>query len=166
MIIKASKRDIPKIMEITKACAADMISKGIFQWNTHYPSISAFENDLNREELYVNIYNSQIIGAIVISTHMDDEYLPIQWLTPSDKNIYIHRLCVHPQYQGMGKAGEAMTFAESLAREKGAASVRLDTFSKNPVNNRFYSNRGYQKLGDIFFPKQSEYPFHCYELVL
>ncbi|MGM0391936.1 MAG: GNAT family N-acetyltransferase, partial [Bacteroidota bacterium] len=30
----------------------------------------------------------------------------------------------------------------------------------------FYESRGYQKLGDIYFPKQSEHPFHCYELIL
>tara|TARA_R110000796_G_scaffold10530_3_gene34877 strand:+ start:23224 stop:23403 length:180 start_codon:yes stop_codon:yes gene_type:complete len=59
-----------------------------------------------------------------------------------------------------------MNFAEDYARKGGFISVRLDTFSKNSRNNKFYQARGYQQLGDIYFPKQSEFPFHCYELIL
>jgi len=59
-----------------------------------------------------------------------------------------------------------MAFAETYARNKNFAAVRLDTFSQNKRNQRFYEIRGYTKLTDIYFPKQSEHPFHCYELVL
>jgi ribosomal protein S18 acetylase RimI-like enzyme len=97
---------------------------------------------------------------------MDKEYIPIQWLTANQNNIYIHRLSIHPNYQGKGHAQKLMGFAEDYAKQNGFASVRLDTFSQNKRNQKFYETRGYQKLGDIFFPKQSEHPFHCYELVL
>ena len=59
-----------------------------------------------------------------------------------------------------------MNFAENHARKHNFESVRLDTFSKNKRNQKFYESRGYKRLGDIYFPKQSEAPFHCYELVL
>jgi len=59
-----------------------------------------------------------------------------------------------------------MNFAENHARKNGFTSIRLDTFSQNTANQKFYETRGYQKLGDIYFPKQSEHPFHCYELIL
>jgi len=99
---------------------------------------------------------------------MDDEYLPIKWLTKTSAqtNIYIHRLFVHPDVQRLGHAQQLMDYAEGYARKHGFVSVRLDTFSQNKRNQRFYEARGYQKLGDIFFPKQSGHPFHCYELVL
>ncbi|MEL6304888.1 MAG: GNAT family N-acetyltransferase, partial [Bacteroidota bacterium] len=77
-----------------------------------------------------------------------------------------HRVCVHPDFQGKGLAQEMMGFAETQSKTLGFVSVRLDTFSQNKRNQRFYEQRGYQKLGDIFFPKQSEHPFHCYELVI
>jgi len=97
---------------------------------------------------------------------MDEEYKPIQWLTPNGNSTYIHRLSVHPDLQGKGLAQEMMDFAENYSRKNNFASVRLDTFSQNKRNQRFYEQRGYQKLGDIYFPKQSRHPFHCYELVL
>ncbi|MBT2160168.1 GNAT family N-acetyltransferase [Zobellia barbeyronii] len=166
MVRSAKLSEIPEILNITRACAAAMIKNGIYQWNEDYPNKEAFQLDIERGELYVLEEDGQIIGTIVLSTLMDEEYVPIEWLTPSDKNIYIHRVSVHPDLQGKGYAQELMTFAEDYARKNSFASVRLDTFSQNKRNQKFYETRGFERLGDIFFPKQSEHPFHCYELVL
>ena len=166
MIRKATTSDIDSILLVTKACAKDMITKGIYQWNEHYPNAEAFQKDINRNELYVLTNENDILGSIVISTFMDDEYKAIQWLTPSDKNMYIHRLAVHPDYQGRGFAQKLMDFAEKLALENGSRSIRLDTFSQNDRNQIFYERRGYKRLGSIYFPQQSEHPFYCYERVL
>lgn len=59
-----------------------------------------------------------------------------------------------------------MTFAESFAQKNNFESIRLDTFSQNTRNMKFYESRGYKKLDSIYFPKQSEHPFFCYELLL
>ncbi len=165
MIRRAKVSEIDQILKLTKACAAAMIKKGIFQWNEHYPSKEAFLRDIDREELYVLLKDEELIGTIVISTHMDEEYIPIKWLTPNDCNVYIHRVAVHPDHQGLGHAQGLMDFAEQQAKEQGFTSIRLDTFSQNERNQRFYEQRGYQRLGNIYFPKQSEHPFYCYEFV-
>jgi ribosomal protein S18 acetylase RimI-like enzyme len=166
VIRRAKIGEIPEILTIARACAIHMTKRGIFQWNEHYPSQNAFEKDIERGELYVLILDSSPIGTIVISTLMDEEYIPITWLTPNTNNVYIHRLSIHPQYQGKGYAQQLMDFAEKYAKENSFTSIRLDTFSQNRRNQKFYETRGYQKLGDIYFPKQSEHPFHCYELLL
>ena len=166
MIRKATLKDIDGIIEITKACANFMIAKSIYQWNEHYPSKAAFKNDVLRNELFVIEEGKISIGCIVISTFMDEEYIPVSWLTENNNNIYIHRLTIHPEYQGKGYAQKLMDFAESLARKNNYISVRLDTFSQNKRNQKFYELRGYKRLGDIYFPKQSNHPFYCYELIL
>ena len=166
MIRSAKISEIPEIMLITKACAEHMINKGIFQWNEHYPHKKVFELDIMRDELYVLVLKEKIGGTIVVSTTMDKEYAPIKWGTPNGNNIYIHRLSVHPELQGRGYARKLMDFAENHARENGFLSVRLDTFSQNKRNQKFYEARGYKKLTDIYFPKQSTHPFHCYEFLL
>ncbi|SHI65257.1 N-acetylglutamate synthase, GNAT family [Arenibacter nanhaiticus] len=166
MIRRAKKHEITDILGITNSCAEDMIKKGIFQWNKNYPSREAFERDLDRNELYVLEKNEIIIGCIVISDFMDKEYIPIHWDTPNTKNMYIHRLAVHPDHQGKGYASLLMDFAEDLAKTHNFLSIRLDTLSKNKRNISFYTARGYQQKEDIYFPHKSEFPFHCYELVL
>lgn len=165
MIRPAKMSDVEKILNTTRACARHMCTLGIFQWNEHYPSRAAFENDIQRNELYVIEKDNSIIAGIVVSTYMDEVYIPIQWLTETGSNLYIHRLFVHPEFQGNGIARGLMDFAEAFAQKNAFISVRLDTFSQNRRNQKFYENRGYQRLGDIFLPKQSEHPFHCYELL-
>ncbi|WP_282053838.1 GNAT family N-acetyltransferase [Maribacter luteus] len=166
MIRLAKLPEIHDILNVTNSCAAFMIEHGIYQWNEHYPSKNAFLKDIERSELYVLDNGEGIIGTIVTSTLMDKEYIPVQWLTPNYKNLYIHRLAIDPSQQGRGYAQKLMSFAEDKAKKNGLVSVRLDTFSQNKRNQRFYEARGYNKLSDIYFPKQSEHPFHCYELIL
>lgn len=166
MIRKANPLEIKKLIEITKACAAKMITEGIYQWNEHYPNRKAFEKDLERNELYVLLNKGVIIGCVTISTLKDEEYKQIDWLTKDKINYYIHRLAVHPDFQHCGNAKKLMDFAENYAKAQQATSIRLDTFSKNLRNQKFYKNRGYKQLGAVYFPKQTEFPFHCFELVL
>lgn len=165
MIRKAKVSEIDKIITITRACAAHMIEKNIFQWNEHYPTKEAFQQDIERSELYVFLISEKIMGCIVISTLKDEEYNDVTWLTEDGNNYYVHRLAIHPKHQGKGYAKKLMDFAEGIAKENKATSVRLDTFSQNNRNQKFYEARGYEKLESIYFPKQSEHPFYCYELV-
>ena len=163
MIRLAKKEEIPHLLAITKACANDMISRNIFQWNEGYPSQEAFENDVFRKELFVLITNNRKIGCLVLTPKIDEECLQVKWLTPNKNNLYIHRLAIHPKEQRKGWAQKLMGFTENFAIKNNYNSIRLDTFSKNIRNQKFYELRGYKKLGAIYFPKQSEFPFYCYE---
>ncbi|PVW15229.1 GNAT family N-acetyltransferase [Marixanthomonas spongiae] len=165
MIRKAKTTEIEEIVAITRACAAKMLTENIFQWNEHYPTKAASQKDTKRGELYVLVISGNIIGSIVLSTLKDEEYNTVTWLTEDGNNYYIHRLAIHPKHQHKGYAKRLMDFAEQRAKDSGAVSVRLDTFSQNKRNQKFYKARGYQKLSSIYFPKQSEHPFYCYELV-
>ena len=166
MIREATVNDLDAILKITKSCAKKLVSKNIFQWNEYYPNRNVFENDLYNKWLYVTVKENKVIGSVCVSDLIDDEYATVKWLTPNNNNIYIHRLAVDPDYQGVGYAQKMMSFAEEFAKKNEYKSIRLDTFSKNMKNQKFYKQRGYKKLGEIFFPNQSMYPFYCYELLL
>ncbi len=167
MIREATVDDLDAILKITKSCAKKLVSKNIFQWNEYYPNRNVFENDLYNKWLYVTVKENKVIGSVCVSDLIDDEYATVKWLTPNNNNnIYIHRLAVDPDYQGVGYAQKMMSFAEEFAKKNKYTSIRLDTFSKNMKNQKFYKQRGYKKLGEIFFPNQSMHPFYCYELLL
>ena len=70
-----------------------------------------------------------------------------------------------PNFQKKGIGKSLMDFAEEYAKKNQFKTVRLDTFSQNKRNNKFYKSRKYIQLGDVFFPMQSEFPFHCYEKI-
>ncbi|WP_053990509.1 GNAT family N-acetyltransferase [Mangrovimonas sp. TPBH4] len=166
MVRKATIQDLNIVVSLTKACAEHMCANGIYQWNDSYPNNSTFENDIQRQELLVFDKQNNILGCVVHSTHKDDVYNKVTWLTKDDRNLYIHRLAVHPNFQGQGIAQQLMDYVEQFARNNSFKSIRLDTFSKNKRNQKFYELRGYKQLEKIYFPNQSEHPFYCYELVL
>lgn len=166
MIRKAIPADLDNIKSLTEACARAMQEKNIFQWNEHYPSRARLARDIELGELYLYEETTAIKGIIVLTPEMDEEYEPIQWVTPNGNNLYVHRLATHPASWGKGYGQKLMDFAEAFAAQHDFLSVRLDTFSQNKRNQRFYECRGYKRLGNIYFPMQSEHPFFCYEKVL
>lgn len=166
MIKKASISDLNQLYSITKSCAKHMIENGIFQWNEMYPSKEILQNDIELQQIWKLQENEIIVGIIVLTEIEDKEYKDVKWLTENHKNLYIHRLVVHPNFQGKGYAQKLMNYTENYAKENNYNSIRLDTFSQNKRNQEFYEKRNYIKLESIYFPNQSEYPFYCYEKVL
>ena len=158
----ATQNELDRVKEIAEACAKNMIENNIFQWNNKYPSREIFKEDIKNKSLYVSKINHKVVGCIMLSSFKDDIYKSVNWITPDEYNLYIHRLAVHPMFQKKGIARKMMDFAEDFAKSNDYISIRLDTFSQNPRNNKFYKSRGYNKLDDVYFPKQSEFPFHCY----
>ena len=165
-IRKATTEDIDAILSVTSACAARMISKGILQWSEEYPNKEIFENDLSKNWLYVVVESNKTIGSITITSEMDEVYKSVKWLTITSNNLYIHRLAIDPKMQGKGYAQKLMSFAENYGKQNNYNSIRLDTFSKNTRNQKFYEQRGYVRLESVYFLNQSQDPFYCYELIL
>lgn len=166
MIRKAQLRDLHAVKEIAESCAQQMINQGVFQWNEHYPSTSVFKKDIEEESLYVIDLKGLVKGCIMFSEEKDSIYNSIDWLTSDNSNLYIHRLAIHPLQQKKGWGKKLMAFAENHALENENISIRLDTFSQNSRNIRFYESKGFKRLGDVYFINQSPFPFHCYEKVL
>ena len=166
MIRKANLNDLRDIKKLTEACAKALQQQNIFQWNEHYPSLEKLKNDIEKQELYIFEEENMIISIIVLTSKMDDVYRNINWLSKTGNNLYVHRLATHPEFWGKGYARKMMDFAEEFAKNKNFTSIRLDTFSKNIRNQKFYEARGYTKLGDVYFPHKNEHPFHCYEKLL
>ncbi len=162
----ANINDLDRVKKIADDCALEMVSRKIFQWDENYPNIEIFKKDIDNENLYVYRNKSIVFGCIMLSLSKDEVYKNVKWLTKDEKNLYVHRLAVDPKYQKKGIGKLLMDFAEEYGRNNGLKSVRLDTFSKNERNNKFYRSREYIQLDDVYFPNQSEFPFHCYEKIL
>lgn len=166
MIRKATKEDLPAVKSLTEACAKTLQEKHIFQWNEHYPSREKLATDIQKNELYLWEEANVIISIMTLTSTMATVYGDVHWLTPNKDNLYLHRLATHPGHWGKGYARKMMDFAEKRAKQNNFTSVRLDTFSKNKRNLRFYKARDYKRLGVIYFPDKSSAPFYCYEKII
>ena len=163
---KAIEKDLDQLYQVIRCCAQHLIKNGVFQWNETYPSKEILQKDIDLQQIWKLEENNLIVGLIVLTEIEDKEYKNVQWKTKNGNNLYVHRLAVHPKFQGRGFAQKLMDFAESYAIKNKYNSVRLDTFSQNNRNLKFYKKRNYAQLEEIYFPNQSSYPFYCFELIL
>jgi len=167
MIVAGKVEQIDEIIALTKACGRHMRDNGIDQWDENYPDHSSILNDLETETLFAYREGANIIGIVVLNETQDEEYGAINWSTSdNDKNIVVHRLAVLPSHQGKGIAKKIMDFAEDWAKKNNYDAIRLDTFSQNPRNQKFYTNRGYTDLGPVYLKYKKDHPYFCYELLI
>jgi len=151
MIVAGVSGDEQEIIAMTKLCAADLISKGISQWDENYPDLNTIRTDIHQGELFKYVLDDTVVGIVVLNENQDPEYSELNWITPDNsRNLVVHRLAVHPEHQGKGIARQLMDFAEERAKRDGYESIRLDTFTQNKRNQKFYDNRGYQRTGEVY----------------
>ncbi len=167
MIRAGESGDEQEIITMTKLCAADLISKGISQWDENYPDIQTIQTDIQKGELFKYVLDDTIVGIVVLNENQDPEYSELNWITSENsRNLVVHRLAVHPKHQGKGIARQLMDFAEEKARHENYDSIRLDTFTQNKRNQKFYQARSYSIVGEVFLKYKKEHPYICYELLL
>lgn len=163
-IIRASARDIEEILSLCQDCSENMTQHSIDQWDEIYPNKQDFLADVETGSLYLAVSNSKkITGCIVLNEYQEPEYREVAWEYQRERIAVIHRLMVHPNYEGQGIAQSLVRYVERLAKERGYEAVRLDVFTENPRAINFYHKLGYKVAGKIRFRKGE---FWCCEKLL
>ncbi|MEG0128996.1 MAG: GNAT family N-acetyltransferase [Clostridium sp.] len=164
-IVKANLQDVPAIMDIISNCIITMESQGLYQWNEYYPDSNTIEEDIKGGHAHVIRDGDNYMAYVAINSLQSPEYSSVKWLTEGDNVLVVHRLSVHPSYQGMGLGKKMLKFIEDEGKNNNYQSIRLDTYSENTTSNKLYEKYGYQKTGEIFF-EYKDLPFYCYEKTL
>lgn len=165
MIRKAKINELDEIMNMYTSCVDGMQKANINQWDSTYPNRKIISEDIRNKSFYIFLINDKIIGGINIDKIQDKKYLDIEWKDKSNKFLVVHRLAVRQEFWKKGIGNKLMIFAESLVKEKKLNSIRLDTYSSNPIAINFYLNLGYIKKGEIFLkPNKNEY--YCFEKLI
>ncbi|MCT4687247.1 GNAT family N-acetyltransferase [Vallitalea sp.] len=164
-IVKAKIDDIVDIMKLINDCVNNMRANNIFQWDEHYPNQEIMLKDIEDSNLYVMKDDNSYFGIVTINEEQDKEYKTVDWKSESTGILVVHRLAVSPLGQGKGIGRSLMLFAEDLVRQKNYKSVRLDTYSGNPIALSFYKRLGYEKVGEVYFTGR-ELAYYCYEKII
>ena len=158
---KGTGSDLPAVLSLVRVCIADMVRRGIDQWDEIYPARANFEADLSSGSLHVAYAKEGVLaGVFTLNGTQDPEYAMVAWSFLEEPVAVVHRLMVDPRFQGRGVARGLMTAAERLAAGLGFAVVRLDAFSLNPRALQLYRGLGYREAGEVVFRKGV---FRCFE---
>eukprot|EP01037_Dinobryon_pediforme_P011525 gene11525-11621_t len=149
MIIRlALYDDIPEIMGLITGVVPLMHASGNFQWDSVYPNIAVFENDILLSQLWVAEIDRTIAGIAAITTDQEAEYAQVGW-DISEEAIVIHRLAVSIHHQGKGVAASLLHQAEIVARERAIKKLRVDTNTQNLATQKLFPKLGYVFAGEI-----------------
>ena len=157
---KARSRDLQELMALFRAATEAMDAQGIPQWDEIYPSVEIVQADIEHEQMYVGQVDGKIAVVFVLEPCGEGDYESANWQYLADRFVVLHRLCVHPRFQGQGIARQAMDYLEQEVCNSGYSCIRLDAFPQNPAAIRLYESRGYGKAGEITLRKGL---FYLYE---
>ena len=136
-----------------------MDHQGIPQWDDIYPSKAILTADIENQQMHLIEVEERVAGLIVVNEDQSPEYACVAWKF-SGRALVVHRLTIHPEYQGRKLASYLMDFAEEMAATGNYDCIRLDAFTRNPGAFTLYENRGYRKAGIVRFRKGD---FFCFE---
>jgi ribosomal protein S18 acetylase RimI-like enzyme len=162
-VSKALKADIVPIMELIHQAVLEMHQRKLFQWDDTYPNIEIITEDITAGSLYKATIDDIIAGIIVLNEKQSPEYSNLTWESSQGKYLVVHRLCIHPHFQGKGLAKKLMSFAEDHAAKNKYNSIRLDTFTGNQKALRLYDTLKYRRVGTVAFREKI---FQCFEKVI
>lgn len=162
----AELHEIDTIMELYKRTVQRMLANGIYQWDERYPSRELMEIDLNDQEVYWFLDDERCpVGIVVLNEYQEEVWDRNAWAFPDDRPLCVHRLVIDPQVQGKGYAIRLMEAIEAFARDKGYKSIRLDTYTGNPIAYRLYPRCGYVQRGE-FSHESFPLPYALFEKVI
>jgi ribosomal protein S18 acetylase RimI-like enzyme len=161
-IVQLMKEDRGSLSALYRAVAADLRRDGVNQWDRFYPNRFVIGGDVRRGTVFGIRNEGRIIGAVVVDRRQSGKYSGLPWSDRAGDPACIHRLAVHPDFQGQGMGKKLLRFAEEQARGAGGTSIRLDVFTGNPAAVGMYRRAGYAEVGTIRFPMR-KVPYLCFE---
>lgn len=162
----ARPADVAELAELFRLATDEMLSRNVKQWNYTYPLAVHIEKDIATESCFVWRIDGKIAGTVCLDGNQDPQYKKIHWHFTAVRPLVIHRLCVHPQFQGRGLGKKICLFAEEFARQHGYDGIRLDAYSLNEASNLLYLNLGYRRANGYCYFHGNAVPFWCYDYLI
>lgn len=155
---KATKEDLPKIMEIIGQAKEFFKTKGINQWQDNYPNEEVITDDINKGESYILVKDDKIIGTVAVSFEKEIAYEKIyegKWLSNNDYCV-IHRIAVHNDYKGLGISHNMIKCIERLCIENGINSIKIDTDENNNIMKGMLKKNSFEYCGLIYYENNNK----------
>src|SRR3972149_7888172 len=165
----AELNDLSSLISLYSKCKQTLLYNMILplgDWYDNYPNEIYLENAIVQHELFVLVFEIQIIGSVILNENQSSEWKSLNWLGFSKQPLVIHALVIDPDHQSKGFGKKLLNHCEGFAKNRNYSSIRLDSFSKNPVSNKLYQNYGYIQIGTVTFDKKpvGNQEYICYQI--
>lgn len=160
-ISQAKPADLIEILYLLRVCILDMNNKGMKHWNSAYPGAELIKKDLESGHIFLLKDKRVCKGMVTLSEEEPEEYNQVSFNGPA-KPLFMHRMAVHPRWQGMGIGKKMVAFSQEYAKLRGYDSLRLDVFTPAESARKLYESSEFKKMG-TFQAGHQAIPYVCYE---
>ena len=165
-ISKGNLDDVKNTLQMFVAITDHLLAAGVNQWNYDYPDLDTLTKDAESGNNFVIRAGNEIAASIALDPYQDEQYQKIHWRHRNEKVLVIHRLGVHPSFQGRGLGKKMCLFAEQYAKDNWYKFIRLDAYAGNPISKKLYLSLGYTQANGYCYFRKKAIPFFCYEKVI
>lgn len=147
---RGTTEDLGGILNIVESARAYLRQQGLDQWQTGYPSPSAFERDIKEGWCWVFEEDDRLVSVMAIVPEPDPSYETIDgaWKTPEPYTA-VHRVAVSDTCRGSGIAQQMFQLAGDLSLGWGRTGLRIDTHPGNKPMQSLLKKCGFEKCGKV-----------------
>lgn len=149
----ATDSDLDAVWLLFRKAIENLQRHQIDQWDDTYPDRRILAEDIAKRQMHVLVCDGNIVSVIVLNEEQNDAYETANWEDLTGKFAVIHRLCVHPDYQGRGIGRETVYQSQNFLSDTGYTSIRLDAFRENKKSLDLYEGMGYVQRGTAIYRK-------------
>ncbi|MBR8836106.1 MAG: GNAT family N-acetyltransferase [Stigonema ocellatum SAG 48.90 = DSM 106950] len=156
-IRRVNVSDVPPLHNIWLTCGRDLKNRfGLSHWMPPTYPLEQMLKDAMEQEVYALTVGENLVGTFTLEMTATVplsyiKYGNILWQIWDVPAVYVHKLAILPDWQGLGLGTWCMGAIEKLAAHGGYHAVRLDGVKTHPKLLSFYKTRGYQEVGELIY---------------
>lgn len=156
MIVRhAQEQDLPRIKDMYESVVTTMQNTPLDVWwqMGSHPSREQMVAALDVDGLLIVMddenSDAPVLGACIVNNEQGADYAMVDWdmQCEDDEVAVVHLLGVSPAARGRGVGHALIDASAELAVQRGARTLRLDTFNNNAPAIKLYHACGFKDYG-------------------
>lgn len=149
---KVKEDEIMMALCFIEQAKAHLKEQGIDQWQDGYPNLDSVKEDVSAYRGYFITDDGVPAGYLCLDFEGESVYRQLdgQWEC-NEGYAALHRLAIGDAYRGKGVGKLAFGACETLCRDRGIHSIRVDTKDENPKMRHVVTENGYKYRGDVYY---------------
>jgi len=144
----AEMSDLSRLKAMYGKIVENMFQNGIRIWNQIFP-VAFLQEDIEKDRLYLLTEGAEILAAFALCDSNEGAG-SVKWKDANAKAVYIGRVGVSTDHLRKGLGGRVLESAMNLARQMGAAYLRLFVVDQNRPAINLYLKNGFARADGVY----------------
>lgn len=148
-IERATRADLPEVLQVLNEAAAWLHSRGLDQWPDGFGP-ERIGPMVDRREVWIACDGGRPVGTMTISGEADPDF----WTVAESRQpaVYVSKLAITRDETGSGLGALLLRWATDYAARIGCEWIRLDAWRTNEGLHAYYQRQGWDHVRTVSLP--------------